>query len=118
MKLTEKQISDFNEKQYELTEKITIFEQGVDFGERWCEAETNKRQWIKILIERINSDGFMAQGEQYSNIEFAVLVERYLKDIENVIYQEFGTYTLFQPFNELLLEYQRRVREILLKVKI
>lgn len=118
MQLTEKQIEDFNKEKYELTEKIEVYEQGVDFAECWCEVETGKRQWIKILKEVVNSEDFVEKSEQYSDTEFAVLTERYLKDIETPIYQEFSGAGLIKLFDKLLPEYQKRVRKILLKIEV
>lgn len=116
MKLTQKQIDEFISVMEELLENIKIYEQGIDFAEIWCEKETNKRQWIKALHDAVLDKDFVFDSSLYNNMEFAVKTERYLKDIEISIFKEFNT--LINPFSYLIPEYQRKVRNILLKVKI
>lgn len=116
MKLTQKQIDEFISVTEELLEKIKIFEQGIDFAEIWCETETNKRQWIKTLHDAVMDYDFVHYSSIYNNMEFAIITERYLKDIEISIFKEFNT--LITPFSYLIPEYQKKVRNILLKVKI
>lgn len=116
MKLTEKQIKDFDNEKEKLLEKIKIYEEGVDFAECWCEKETRKRQWIKLLVDAVKDETVITQIGVFTNIESAVVIERYLKDIEITVLKEFGG--LIEPFNRLIPDYQRKVRKILLKVEI
>lgn len=116
MKLTDKQIEDFDNEKEKLLEKIKIYEKGVDFAEQWCEKETRKRQWIKLLKDAVKDETVLAQVIAFTNIESAVVTERYLKDIEIIVLKEFGG--LIEPFNYLIPDYQRKIRKILLKVEI
>lgn len=116
MKLTQKQIDEFISVMKELLEKIKIFEKGIDFAEICCETETNKRQWIKKLHDAVMDYDFVHDSSIYNNMEFAIITERYLKDIEISIFKELNT--LITPFSYLIPEYQKKVRNILLKVKI
>lgn len=116
MKLTEKQINDFTKAKEQLLEKIEVYEQGIDFAENWCGNETGKREWIKHLKVTVNDTNFVVNKGLYTNIEFAVATERYLKNIEISIMKEFTG--LFKPFDELIPKYHKEVQKILLKIEL
>ena len=114
MKITEKQMEEFNKERGNLLEKINFYEEGVNFAENWCQRETRKKEWISDLKNAINSTGFL--NEEVGDIECAIAISNYLKNIEFVFLREFKT-VLF-PFYDVIQKYSKKVYNLFLGIEV
>lgn len=102
MKLTEKQIKEFEAVRDKFISDIDLFSAGILFSEKVTETETRRKQWIIILKNKINN----LTTENISNmsdLDAGFAIAKYLYNIKEVLLKEFSKEIV--PFDRLISEY-------------
>lgn len=102
MKLTQKQIEEFEAVRNKFISDINLFSEGINFSEKVTETETRKKQWIILLKNSIN-DLTAEDISNMSNLDAGFAIAEYLYKIKEVLLREFSKE--IDPFDRIISNY-------------
>lgn len=114
MTITEKQTEEFKEEREKLLHDFYIFEEGINFSERYTEVEVRRKQWIEIVCNRINSLKIEELRKMNAD-EYGYVISDYISSIEKAILMEFSR--VIPPFDLIIHSYKEKIRNIFIKSK-
>lgn len=115
MKVTTKQVIEFNLARNQVLREIEIFKTALDFAEKTGDCEIRRKDWLNELedtIKRLNVTDF----QEMNNVEFGYRIAHHMRDIEDVLLKEFSK--IVPPFDKILSAYKDSLFIIFILTKI